>query len=71
MRGTGGGHQKVTLYYRGEGGGLGSPKKNYVIFELVPNNATKKQKEKDRFLAFERGYVDYLTYSSLLKIIPL
>ena len=31
--GEGGGHQKITLDYRGEGGGgPGSPKKDYVIF---------------------------------------
>ena len=29
----GGDHQKITLDYRGEGGGLGGPKKDYVIFE--------------------------------------
>ena len=31
--GRGGGHQKITLDYRGEGGGLRGPKKDYVIFE--------------------------------------
>ena len=31
--GRGGGHQKITLDYRGEGVGPGSPKKDYVIFE--------------------------------------
>ena len=30
--GEGGGHQKITLDYRGEGGGLGGPKKDNVIF---------------------------------------
>ena len=30
--GEAGGHQKITLDYRGEGGGLGSPKKDYEIF---------------------------------------
>ena len=36
LGGRGGGHQKITLDYRGEGGrggGLGGPKKDYVIFE--------------------------------------
>ena len=32
LGGRGGGHQKITLDYRGEGGGLGGPKKDYVIF---------------------------------------
>ena len=32
--GRGGGHQKITLDYRGEGGGgLGRPKEDYVIIE--------------------------------------
>ena len=33
LGGRGGDHQKITLDYRGEGGGLGGPKKDYVIFE--------------------------------------
>ena len=35
--GRGGGHQKITLDYRGEGGGPRSPKKDYVIFEWPLN----------------------------------
>ena len=33
VKNLGGGHQKITLDYRGEGGGLKGPKKDYVIFE--------------------------------------
>ena len=40
LGGRGGGHQKITLDYRGEGGGgLEGPKKDYVIFEWSLNAA--------------------------------
>ena len=31
--GRGGGHQKITLEHRGEGGGQEGPKKDHIIFE--------------------------------------
>ena len=41
LGGRGGGHQKITLDYRGEGGGgLRGPKKDYVIFEWSLSNLT-------------------------------
>ena len=33
LGGRGGGHQKITLDHRGEGGGQDGPKKDHIIFE--------------------------------------
>ena len=33
LGGRGRGHQRTTSDYRGEGGGLGSPEKDYIIFQ--------------------------------------
>ena len=57
LGGRGGGHQKITLDHRGEGGGQDGQKKDHIIFERSLNICS---------LLFPGKTVSHLTRKSLL-----